>query len=369
MTKKIAILITDLRGGGAERVVVSQANELIRRGYRVDVVVMQKNGDFLIDLHPDVNLVSLNTSRLRYSLFPLVRYIKTNKPDIIFAHIWANTIISIIASKFLTKEKNKVYVIEHTTWSQSRLASKPFISFIAKCTMHFFYPLADGVIHVSQGGAKDLAKFAGLPEEMIHVIYNGVWHQNLNTNLDDWPSLPGIREWLHGSHKKILAVGNLKKEKNYVMMLHAFNLLRKKINAKLLILGEGEERPVLESIIFENNMQDSVFLPGFVKNVQKFYASADLFILTSICEGFPMVLLEALAAGTPIVSVDCPSGPREILDNGKYGQLLTSYDPQNFANAMEEALLSTHNREQFRIRAREFSIEKFVENYIQLFEK
>jgi glycosyltransferase involved in cell wall biosynthesis len=221
---------------------------------------------------------------------------------------------------------------------------------------------ADGIVAVSQGAADDLAQFANLDRKSITVIYNPV--------VDDTELCRGEQlspdQWWTGAHHRVLAVGTLKAIKDYNTLLLAFAKLRKRVNARLLILGEGKCRSSLEAMVSQLELIGEVFMPGFVKDPSPYYLHADLHVLSSVGEGLPTVIIEALAAGTPVVSTDCPSGPREILSDGRFGHLVPVGDAAALAVAMAESLAATHDTAALKARAQDFSIDKAVNRYEEL---
>lgn len=359
--KKIGIVGFDLHAGGAERVMVNLANDMIRRGFEVDMVLLSPTGDFVHDLHPGVNVVDLRVGRMRWALFPLVRYLRQKRPAAILACMWPLTVIAIMA-RVLSGIKTRLMVAEHTTWSRSELLSRPTVGWQVRKSMHFMFPFADAVVAVSQGAADDLARFAQLDAKSITTIYNPV----VGEKKLEVPSVISLPGWWSGSHYKILAVGTLKEIKDYSTLLDAFALLCQQIDARLLILGEGECRAALESRIKRLGLESRVFMPGFVKDPAPYYQHADLFVLSSRGEGLPTVIIEALAAGTPVVSTDCPSGPREILKDGQYGRLVPVGDVDGLAAAMAESLTATHDTAALKARAQDFSIERATDRYLEL---
>ena len=355
---QIAIVVPDLHGGGAERVAVNLANRLSARGYRVDMVLLRSSGDLLDILSPDVRVVTLGALRLRQALWPLVRYLRSVQPDALLANMWPLTVMAVL-SKRLAAVQTRVVVAEHTTWSRSELLSRPTVGWQVRTSMHHAFPRADGIVTVSQGAADDLAQFAQLDRRSIEVIYNPVVGA-----LPERSAVGGEpADWWHGSHHRLLAVGTLKSIKGFDLLLEAFARLREYANARLLILGEGGERAALEAQIQKLDLRGQVFMPGFVKDPGPYYQRADLFVLSSEAEGFGNVVVEALAAGTPVVSTDCPSGPREILADGRFGQLVPVRDPAALADAMAQSLATAHDHEALRARAQDFTIEKAVDAY------
>lgn len=361
MSKKIAIISPNLCGGGAERVAVNLANSFTERGYAVDMVLLSATGDFLSDLHPDVNVVDLKVDRMRRMLFPLMSYLRQARPATVLACMWPLTIAAVVA-RALSRVPTRLVVAEHTTWSRSELFQRPTVEWQVRNSMHWVFPAADGIVAVSQGAADDLARFANLEAKSITCIYNPV----VGDAKPPAPEPLSPSGWWMGPHRKLLAVGTLKEIKDYATLLNAFALLLQRVDTRLLILGEGEYRPALEAQVRQLDLEASVFMPGFVKDISPYYQQADLHVLSSTGEGFGNVIVEALAVGTPVVSTDCPSGPREILCDGQFGRLVPVGDAPALADAMEKALAEPHDKAVLMARAQDFSIDKAVDQYENL---
>lgn len=359
--ERLSILLPDLRGGGAERVAVNLANSFVQRGYAVDMVLLSATGEFLTDLLPGIRVVDLKLKRLRSVLFPLVRYLRQSRPAALLACMWPLTVVALWA-RTLALVPMRVLVAEHTTWSRDEIANSSWGRWKVGSTMHFAFPGAEGIVAVSQGAADDLARFANLDRKAITVIYNPVVGDAKPPA--SAPLAPA--GWWTGPHHKVLAVGTLKTIKDYATLLQAFARLCHRIDARLLILGEGECRPALEAQARQLGIEASVFMPGFVKDISPYYQQADLHVLSSTGEGLPTVIIEALAVGTPVVSTDCPSGPREILCEGQFGRLVPVGNAAALTVAMADSLAATHDTAALKARAQDFSIDKATDRYLEL---
>jgi glycosyltransferase involved in cell wall biosynthesis len=358
----ISILLPDLRGGGAERVALNLANSFVRRGQSVDMVLLSATGEFLPELDPRVRVIDLNVGRVRLAIIPLVHYLHHARPAALLACMWPLTVIAVWA-RTLSRVPTRMVVAEHCAWSRSELLSRLTVGWQVRTSMHHFFPKADAIVAVSQGAADDLARFSGVDRNSISVIYNPVVGdaELQPTFFSDEP-----QGWCAGAHRRVLAVGTLKAIKDYATMLNAFAVLRRRVDARLLLLGEGECRSALEAQAKALGIADSVFMPGFVANPSPYYQHADLLVLSSTSEGFGNVIVEALATGTPVVSTDCPNGPREILADGKFGRLVQVGDVEALAGAMEESLVSEHDRAALMARAQDFSVDKAAKRYLEL---
>jgi glycosyltransferase involved in cell wall biosynthesis len=224
-----------------------------------------------------------------------------------------------------------------------------------------FYPQVDRIIAVSNGVKESLIQTGNVPESLIQTIYNPVITPAVLQQME----VPANHPWFEQSHiPVIISAGRLTKQKDHATLLQAFATLRKQMPAKLLILGDGEERPILERLAQKLNIQDHISLPGFVENPFSYMKRADVFVLSSRWEGFGNVLVEAMACQTPVVSTDCPSGPSEILENGKYGSLTPVGNADMLANAMLEMLNRPFPVARLLYeRAMEFSIETIIPQY------
>lgn len=359
--KLISILLPDLGGGGAERVAVNLANGFAQRGYAVDMVLLSAKGVFLSALRPDIRVVDLQARRLRDTIFPFVRYLRRVKPNAVLACMWPLTIIALWGLT-LSRVPARVVVAEHTTWSRTILLMRRTVGWQVRTSMHYVFPQADGIVAVSKGAADDMARFANLARNAITVIYNPVVGDQKPAST---VPLPPVGWWI-GSHSRVLAVGSLTPTKDFSTLLAAFAQMRQQVDARLLILGEGRHRLALEAHVRGLGIEASVFMPGFLNDPSPYYQHADLHVLSSIAEGLPTVIIEALAAGTPVVSTDCPSGPREILSDGQFGRLVPVGDAAALAAAMAHSLAATHDTNALKARAQEFSIDKAVDQYEEL---
>lgn len=340
---------------------VNLANSFAQRGYAVDMVLMSATGAFLVDLRPSVRVVDLQVKRVRGALLPLARYLRQVRPTALLACMWPLTLIALLA-RILARVPMRVVVAEHTTWSRDEIAKTPWGRWKVGATMHYIFPGADGIVTVSKGAANDLARFANLDHNTITVIYNPVVGDTVPAVTT--PLLAA--GWCTGPARKVLAVGVLASVKDYITLLSAFAQLRQSLDARLLILGEGKCRGDLEAHVKHLGIEASVFMPGFVKNPAPYYQHADVHVLSSTVEGFGNVIVEALAAGTPVVSTDCQWGPGEILDGGRFGRLVPVGDVAALAIALSEALSETHDHAALIARAQYFSIDRAVDQYLDL---
>lgn len=358
----ISILLPHLHSGGAERVSVNLANEFVSRGFTVDMVLMRAAGDMASLLDSRVRVVDLKAGRILGSILPLKRYLTDTRPGCMLACMWPLTIAAIVAN-LMSGHITRVVVAEHSSWSASERSHARLHRTMLGLTTRLLYRHTAGVVAVSNGVASEVACLASLPPERVTAIYNPISGGRVVPNLQS-ATVP--EAWAKGAHAKVLAVGRLKPIKDYPNLLSAFALLQRSVDARLLILGDGSDRDRLEAIVRDLGIKDHVLMPGFSSDPAPFYRVADLLVLSSTGEGFGNVLVEALEEGTPVVSTDCPSGPREILDNGRFGLLVPVGDSEALANAMKDSLGRSHDVAALRARAADFSVQKAADAYLDV---
>ncbi len=364
MRKKISIILPNLRGGGAERVHINLARQFIKKGFYVEFVLFQKIGELIKLVPKEAFLVDMKAQKLRNGFIPLIKYINKNKPDAILASMWPVTIIAIWAAKY-SKQSPTVVVNEQNQISSTTVYKNGKVGFnklLIPMSMRYSYPHSDAVVGVSKGVVQDLKNLSGLPLTNSIAIYNpAAPRKNEIEHIK-----PNNQFWNSDHTNKIISIGSLKKQKDYPTLIHAFEIIHKKVKAELLILGEGAERKFLEKVITKKKLNYHIHIPGFVLNPLEYLKSANLFVLSSTFEGLPTVIIEALACGVPVVSTNCKSGPAEILENGKYGTLVPVGDPEALAHAIIDNLNREHDPEPLKKRVQDFSAEKIARLYLNL---
>jgi glycosyltransferase involved in cell wall biosynthesis len=355
---KVAFYLPSLRGGGAERVMVTIANGFAAQGYKVDLVLADMVGPYLKEVSPDVGIVNLESKRVVFSLLGLIKYLKREKPQVLYSALRHANVIAVLACR-LARVETRLIISERNALPDFK--SDGLGAYILKLLMTYTYPLADRVVAVSFGVADDLVSKLNLPRNMIKVIYNPVSVDHILAQIEsptsyEWPSIKSYR---------IIAAGRLTPQKGFVDLLRAFALFRKNHLASLMILGEGEQRRELEVEAELLGISKDVYLPGFIENPFPLIAKANLFILASYWEGLPNVLIQAMACGIPVVSTNCPFGPGEILEGGKWGILVSPGDINGLTHAMETTLDAPMRPNVFA-RAIQFNSPKAIKSYMDL---
>jgi len=359
LSGQLSILIPELVVGGAQRSMLKLSGGIAARGYEVDLVLARAMGPLLAEVPPSVRLVDLGARRTVTSLPALVRYLRNERPAALLSVLHAN-MVALWAGR-LVGDGLRTIVSERNTLSREaeHYRSSVRMQLMPKLAK-LFYPWADEIVAVSEGVADDLSGMTGLPRERIRVIYNPI----VTAELADMARAPLDHPWFAaGQPPVVLAVGRLEAQKDFTTLIRSFALVRRHRPSRLLILGEGEERPALEALVEDLSLQSDVGLPGFVPNPCPYMAHAALFVLSSKWEGLPGVLIEAMYCGAPVVSTDCPSGPREILADGQYGELVPVGDIDVMARAIEERLAldkSPPPKESWRRFERETVVSEYI---------
>ncbi|WP_406701374.1 glycosyltransferase [Sphingomonas canadensis] len=351
-------------GGGAERAMIGVAGCLARSGISVEIALVRKTGPFLDDIDPAIRIVDLGAGKLRKALFPLNRYVRAAKPRLIVSPI-VGTDALVLLGKALFRWDSKVHISVQNSPSASAGVSQDAIARHWPTLIRTLYRFAASINGISEGVAQDVERIMKRPAGSVPVINNPVDIASVQEKAASEPEYAWLRD------KKapvLLAVGRLVRQKDVPTLLKAFALLRKERDARLIILGEGPDRPALEALAATLGISDDLLMPGFSSNPFSAMAASDVFVLSSRWEGFANVVAEALACGTKVVSTDCPSGPAEILENGRHGTLVPIGDEAALARAMGEAIDSKIDPAQLRERAADFSLDRIAESYRQLFQ-
>ncbi len=335
--RRLTLYLADLDGGGAERMMVAIANGMARRGVTVDLVVADPKGPYRDEVSSAVNLVDLGSAGVAKSLPALVRYLRRERPQALLTTLPHSSLIAL-AARSLAGTRTPVIVREANTPTRARQPWESRKMHGVHWLMQRAYPFADGVIAVSAGVADALRTVVGLKAEAVRVLYNPIVTAELRAMADEVPDHP----WLAGAEGQpvVLGVGSLTARKDFATLIAAFAEVRRARPCRLVILGEGPERANLQALAVELGVAEDLALPGFVPNPFGYMARADVYVLSSQLEGLPGTLVQAIACGCPPVATDCPSGPREVLEDGRLGPLVAVGDARGMAAAIEAQLTS-----------------------------
>lgn len=361
MSKRLAIFVHALSGGGAERAMFNLACGFSAQGIPVDLLLLRAEGIYLSQLPAAVRLVNLGGGKL-WQCFPaLVRYLQYEKPPVMLSTLDDTNLAAIVARQFVGRQTRLVVNVQNTISEDAKHATA-LKTRVMPLFSQWLLPWADAIVPVSHGVAEDLGHL-GIPAALIQVIPNPVVSPGLWEKAQEAVDHPWFAQ---GQPPVILGVGRLNQQKDFGTLIRAFAQLRQQRPARLMILGEGEEQQALMALIQDLSLSADVDLPGFVENPYAYMAKSSVFVLSSLYEGLPSVLIEAMATGVAVVATDCKSGPLEILDEGRFGRLVPIRDIPAMASAMAAMLDNPVAPETLRQRAMEFSLEQSLIQYAQV---
>lgn len=343
---------------------VTLANGFSARGHDVDLVLLCGTGDYAGEVKNGVNVVDLGARTAATAALPLRKYFAGASRDAVLSTLIAPNAITVLAARSRAN-RPRVVVREANTISAALAYRSPLDRVVAGAVARRVYPLADAIVAVSEDARSDLATFLDLDPARIVAIANPVDLDDIESRAAEALSDP----WFSAERDVpvIVAAGRLVPKKGFDVLLEALALVRKSRRVRLVILGRGDERTNLERRVDALGLSNDVKLPGFVDNPFAWFARADLFALSSFAEGMPNALLQAMACGCPVISTNCPSGPREILEDGRHGLLVPPGDAQALAAAIEASLdAPVARRADVRARARHFAADSAVDAYLRI---
>jgi glycosyltransferase involved in cell wall biosynthesis len=355
----VSIYLTSMSLGGAQRIARNLCSGLVNKGYDVELVLVEARGELLAELPDAVSVVDLGEHRVATSIFPLSRYLRRRQPDVLYAMMTEINVASVLAHR-LAQVDTRLIISEHNTLTASSTSIKDKL--IIRLAGHT-YSLADHIITVSEGVRSDLLEIVDLPADAVSVVYNPIDVEGIREQAQEKLD----HEWFHDDSKDIvLSAGRHVPQKGFDTLMRAFACLDTS-GVRLVLLGQGPETESLQALAETLGITAEVDITGYVDNPFKYMANADVFVLSSWYEGFGNVLIESMATGCPVVSTDCPSGPSEILENGKHGPLVPIKNPERMAEAIDEVLTSPPKRSALMRRADEFSVGRITERYEEIF--
>lgn len=356
--RHVALFLADLHGGGAERMMVVLANGLAGHGVRVDLVLADASGPYLREVSHEVRVLPLRGGGVVRNLPALTGYLRRERPQVLVSTLPHTSVVALIARALADRRLPVVIREANTPQARPQHWNSPK-SRLAAWAMRRLYRRADGVIAVSAGVADAVVDVMGVPRDRIATLYNPVVTSEMQAFATEDPGHP----WLGADVPVVLAVGSLTPRKDYPTLVRAFARLRSHMPARLLVLGEGPERPRIAALAEELGVAADVDLAGFQANPYAYMARADVFAAASRLEGLPGALVQALACGCPAVATDCPSGPAEVLEGGALGELVPVGDADALADALERTLQRPPDRARLKESTRKYDADLVIEAY------
>mgnify|MGYP006425819371 CR=1 FL=1 len=358
----LCFIVSTSSWGGVERWIVNLANAFVTRGLSVDVVLLREGVvPYPDELDANVHIFDCNCrpgplADVRIML-SLSRYFRQRRPISVLVAKFRDAVLTDRANRFLG-HGGRLYWTFHSTPKRNR-KNRRRIAFMKR---RFRRP--GSIIAVSQGVANELADQFGIKREVVTAIYNPILGEDVGLRCD----AEVLHQWLVPRESRpapvLVGAGRLVPAKDFATLIRAVAILQSRHRCRLLILGEGPARIELEALVQSLELKDSVDLAGWVDDPVPYMARADLFVLSSCNEGLGNVLVEAMATGIPVVSTDCPNGPREILRDGELGPLVSPEDPDALASAIAATLESPIPPEQLREGAKRFFTNTVVDAYL-----
>ncbi len=356
----IALFFATSGHSGVDRAMQYLVPAMAKRGYNVDLLRVRKHGPWLQEAHPRVREIELGAAHVYSSLPALVRYLRRARPAVCLSDKDRVNRTALVA-RAIARVPTKFYVSTGTTVSVDLADRGPVERTLQTLSMRYLYPRAAGVIVTSKGVADDMADYSGLERAHIKVVPSPVIPEQLFDIAPSPPDHPWFREH---DVPVVLGVGELNDRKDYETLVRAFARAREQRAMRLVILGEGKRRQHLLDLARRLGVDQDFALPGFVDDPYAYMAAADVFVHTSRLEGLGFVIIEALALGTPVAVTDCPSGPREILADGRYGPLVPMGDTDAIAAGIIAVLADPLPRATLQQAARPYEIEHSTDAYL-----
>lgn len=370
--QKVAILGPQYTYGGGGHVCADIGKALGRRGYDVDFLIDGRDieGGYLRTGFPDscsliqISEAQIHDSQLNLAFYSslmkgLWEYLARNRNVILLSNFVKQNLISTWVS-LVTPGPHTVILCEHSMIGVRMTGNRRVLPPLIRA----FYPLADRAVAVSSDITEELVANFGLSRDMCTTVDNPIDVENIQRLSEHSVSHP----WFEDESPVIVGVGRFGEAKDFVLLIRALQVLRQEVPARLVLLGDGDRRGAIEQQVEASGLREHVDLLGFVDNPYKYMQQADVLAHPADYEGFGVVLPEAMTCGTPVVATDCPGGPSDILQDGEYGPLVEIGNAQALAEAIYDTLEDPPPAEKLKSRARDFDIEKVVQQYINVIE-
>ena len=359
----LAVLISLSGEGGVERMVLNLVNAIAERGVRVDLLLIKTRSKHLEELHPEVRRIDLGSRHTATSLPPLSRYLKQTRPPCLLAAKDRAGRMAVLARALAGAGETRLLLRLGTNLTAALAHKSAWRMRLRRLPIRLLYPYIDQIIAVSEGVRQDTLAVSGVDPARVSVVRNPV----ITPRLIEAAEAPPPHPWLTDpDYPVILGAGRLTLQKDFGTLIEAFARVRAHRPCRLIILGDGRQREALLEQAATLGIQEDLALPGFTSNPYVHMRYASLFVLSSRWEGSPNVLTEAMALGVPVVSTDCPSGPNEILDQGRIAPLVPVGDHEALAKAMISVLDRPPDPEQLRAAVREYHAEFSATHYLKI---
>jgi glycosyltransferase involved in cell wall biosynthesis len=363
MTSPLITLMTSSYKGGIGRSLANLANALYRLGYRIDILVDKQEFPYAREVADGINIRRLRTSHRIGGIGHLLSYVIRYKPNVVLTPFVQLTVLTV-RTRSLFRMPLRIYANLHSTYSVDFTGLPPEKRKRRITDMKKYYPRCDGIIAVSKGVAEDFSNLTGIPGEKIKTIHNPIVTDALIQSSENRPD----HEWFSpGQPPVLLGMGRLIDSKNFDELIHAFITVRREKECRLVLLGDGPARAGLEQLANTSPFAKDIMFMGHQDNPFPFLRYSSILVLSSSYEGLPSTLIESLAVGTPVVSTDCPHGPREILEDGRFGELVSVHDPAALSEAIKRTIENPLDGSTLKTAAEKFRDTSIAGSYLTIF--
>lgn len=365
--QRISIYTPLLTGRGSSRTVLQLARGFIDREFNVDLVLANAEGELKGEIPSEARVIDFDIDTqypITLTALPkMVEYLRSDPPPVLISTTGGANVVPLVADR-LVGANTQIIAKGGVESKRERIKNGDWRGLFMSTLVGWTYRWADKVVMGERNSADKFLQTAPEIRDMLHIIHQPV----ITDEILSKSHKPIEHQWLDSDEVPVvLAVQRLEEPKDTETLIRAFSRLRNQRDVRLVILGEGDKRPELESLITELELEDSVSMPGFVNNPYKYLRNADLFVLSSKKETLPNALIEAMACGCPVVATDSPpGGVSEILEGGKWGELVPVSSPEAMAAAMQRELC---NRvEGIEDRANHYSLDRTIDLYLEAIE-
>lgn len=368
--RRLAFYLDQLEVGGVERIAVNVMTGLRAAGWSPMLVLNRKTGALLREVPADVPVHDLGVAGFAQGVRALSDFLVAERPAVLISQrAYLNTLATL--ANLMSGRVSRLVLAEHTLlhheWYDSRIPKRPADHLIRHVLPHL-YRLADAAVGVSVGVATDLERFFGIPRSRVQVLYNPIVPDDVATRA----AQPITPPWPDDGRPLLVAVGRFTVDKGYDLLLRALPQVLERMEARLAFVGDGPEAERLRRLTAELGLQEHVWFLGYQSNPYAWLARADVFVMPSLVETFPTVIVEAMAVRCPVVSFDCPQGPREIITHEVDGLLIPPEDTRALASGIcrviEDKALANRLRHGGALRAQDFTFPRTIGAYERLFE-
>lgn len=356
------MLLRAFEGGGAQRDMVLLCNALAAKGVRIAILAMRRDGPLRPLLDPALRVVEIPGRHLRYAIPGLRRVIRAEAPAVVVSWEANLNLCTLIAARSLPRQSRPKVILREVGSPSIALCRDPYRqNRIAYRLLRRLYRYADRIVALTDGARRDLMENFTVPGATIALMQtNAVIPPEMVVRLARWDRESGREPDL------IVSVGRLSPEKDQLTLLRALVLLPADRSWRLAIVGDGRERQTLEAFVRQQGLSERVTFIGEVADPFAWMMRARLAVCSSVYEGLGNAIIEALASGTPVVSTDCPYGPREILQGGRYGALTPVGDAAALAAAIDTALRAQPDRAALMARGLNYTAARAAERFLEI---